>query len=195
MSHRSAVHELKTLVLSFHSLLAVETVEEERVRSLLLEVANDLRLPFYEWSVTEGLRRLRGATVDMTQDALTALRHIDHLEGDGIYLLKDLAPYLSTASVARALRDLAQKLTSTRSALVLTGNPVELPADLDALAVRFQLQLPDEQELRDLIRSVIESVSARQPVRVDLSRDDAQRIVHALSGLTLNQARQVIASA
>jgi hypothetical protein len=195
MSHRSAVHELKTLVLSFHSLLAVETVEEERVRSLLLEVANDLRLPFYEWSVTEGLRRLRTASVDMTQDALTALKYIDHLEGDGIYLLKDLAPYLSTASVARALRDLAQKLTSTRSALVLTGNPVDLPADLDALAVRFQMQLPDDQELRDLIRSVIESISARQPVRVDLSREDAQRIVQALAGLTLNQARQVIASA
>lgn len=195
MSHRSAVHELKTLVLSFHSLLVVETVEEERVRSLLVEVSNDLRLPFYEWSVTDGLRRLRTGSVDMTQDALMALRHIDKLEGDGIYLLKDLAPFLSTASVARALRDLAQKLTSTRSALVLTGNPVELPPDLDALAVRFDLHFPDEDELRDLIRSVIESISARQPVRVDLSREDAQRIVHALSGLTLNQARQVIASA
>ena len=32
-------------------------------------------------------------------------------------------------------------------------------------------------------------------MRVDLSREDAQRIVQALSGLTLNQARQVIASA
>src|SRR5712692_3694938 len=195
MSHRSAVHELKTLVLSFHSLLAVETVEEERIRALLMEVATDLRLPFYEWSVTEGLRRLRGATIDMTQDALTALRHIDRLDGDAIYLLKDLAPHLSTASVARALRDLAQKLTSTRSALVLSGNPIELPPDIDALAVRFQMQFPDDDEIRDLIRSVIESVSARQRVRVDLSREDAQRIVRALSGLTVNQARQVIAQA
>jgi hypothetical protein len=194
MSHQSAVHELKTLVLSFHSLLAVETVEEDRVRSLLIEVASDLRLPFYEWSVTEGLRRLRGATVDMTQDALTMLRHIERLDGDGVYLLKDLAPHLNTPSVSRALRDLAQKLTSTRSALVLTGNPIELPADIDAVAVRFELQPPDEDELRELIRNVVESLSARQQVRVDLNRDDAQRIVHALSGLTLNQARQAIAS-
>ena len=195
MTHRSAVHELKTLVMSFHSLLAVETVEEERVRSLLIEVSNDLRLPFYEWSVTEGLRRLRGATIDMTQDALMALRNINALDGDGIYLMKDLAPHLSNAGIARALRDLAQKLTSTRSAIVLTGNPIELPADLDAIAVRFTLQLPDEQEMREVIRAVIESVTARQRVQVDLSRDDAQRMVHALSGLTLNQARQVIAQA
>ena len=41
MSQHSAAHELKTLVLSFHSLLTIETVEEERVRSLLIEVAND----------------------------------------------------------------------------------------------------------------------------------------------------------
>jgi len=195
MLRQSAVHELKTLVLSFHSLLVVETVEEERVRSLLIAVANDLRLPFYEWSVTEGLRRLRGATMDLTQDVLMALRSIDALDFDAVYQLKDLAPHLSNPNVARALRDLAQKLTSTRSALVLTGNPVALPPDLDALAVRFNLQLPDENELRAMIRETIDSISARQPVRVELDRDDAQRIVHALSGLTLNQARQVIAQA
>ena len=195
MSHQSAIHDLKTLVLSFHSLLAIETVEEERARSLLIEVANDLRQPFYEWSVTEGLRRLRGATMDMTQDALMALKNIDRLDFDAIYLFKDLTPHLSNVNLARALRDLAQKLTSTRSMIVLTGNPIELPPDLDALAVRFEMQLPDEQELREVIRTVIDGMSARQPVRVDLSRDEAQRIIRALSGLTLNQARQVIAQA
>ena len=195
MSHRSAVHELKTLVLSFHSLLAVETVEEERIRSLLIEVANDLRLPFWEWSVTDGLRRLRGASMDMTQDVVTALRSVDHMESDAVYLFKDLAPHLTNANAARALRDLAQKLTSTRSAIVLTGNPIELPSDLDALAVRFDLRFPDEEEFREVIRSVIESIGTRQRVRVDLNREEAQRIVRALSGLTLNQARQVIAQA
>ena len=38
-------------------------------------------------------------------------------------------------------------------------------------------------------------MKARQRVRVDLSREDACRLVQALSGLTLNQARQVIAQA
>ncbi|HLJ74057.1 MAG TPA: AAA family ATPase, partial [Thermoanaerobaculia bacterium] len=195
MSHQSAIHELKTLVLSFHSLLTVETVEEERVRSLLIEVASDLRSPFWEWSVTEGLRRLRGATMDLTQDPLQALKNVDRLDGDALYLFKDLGPHLSNPNIARALRDLAQKLTSTRSMIVLTGNPLELPADLDAMAVRYELQLPDEQELREVIRNVVDAMSARQPVKVDLTRDDAQRIVRALSGLTLNQARQVIAQA
>lgn len=195
MSHQSAIHELKTLVQSFHSLLTVETVEEERVRSLLIEVASELKLPFYEWSVTDGLRRLRGATMDMTQDALMALKNMDRLDFDAIYLFKDLNPHLSNANIARALRELVQKLMSTRSMIVLTGNPIELPPDLDALAVRYELHLPDEQELREMIRGVVDCLSARQPVKVDLTREDAQRIVRALSGLTLNQARQVIAQA
>jgi hypothetical protein len=196
MSHRTSVHDLKSLVLSFHSLIGVETVEEDRVRSLLIEVANDLRLPFYEWSLTSGFSRLRGATIDGTQDVLAALRHIHEIENtDAIYLLKDLARHLENPNIARALREVTQKLAATRSALVLTGDPLALPADFEALAVRFSLEMPDLTELRDVIRSVVDSISTRQRVRIDLSRDDALRLVQALQGLTINQARQVIAQA
>ena len=196
MSHRNSVHDLKSLVLSFHSLIGVETVEEDRVRSLLIEVANDLKQTFYEWSLTSGFNRLRGATINGTQDPLAALHHINEIENtDAIYLLKDMARHLENPNVSRALRELAQKLTSTRSALVLTGDPLELPADFEALAVRFTLEMPDVTELREVVRSVVDSISARQRVQIDLSRDDALRLVQALQGLTVNQARQVVAQA
>lgn len=196
MSHRSSVHDLKSLVLSFHSLVAIETVEEERVRSLLIEVAADLKLPFYEWSLTSGFNRLRGATIDGTQDVLAALRHIAQIENtDAIFLLKDMARHLDNANIGRALRELAQKLTSTRSAMVLTGDPLDLPADFEALAIRVTLEMPDATELRDVVRSVVDSISTRQRVRIDLSSEDAQRLVQALQGLTINQARQVVAQA
>src|SRR5207253_897778 len=57
MSHRRSVHDLKSLVLSYHSLIVIETVEEERVQALLHEVAMDLRLSSYEWSLTSGFAR------------------------------------------------------------------------------------------------------------------------------------------
>src|SRR5216684_1739027 len=196
MSHRTSVHDLKGLVLSFHSLIGVETVEEDRVRSLLIEVATDLKLPFYEWSLTSGFNRLQGATINGTQDALAALHHIHEIEStDAIYLMKDLARHLENPNIGSALRELAQKLISTRSALVLTGDPLELPKDFEALAVRFTLEMPDVTELRDVVRGVVDSISARQRVQIDLSRDDAFRLVQALQGLTVNQARQVVAQA
>ena len=196
MGHRTSVHDLKSLVLSFHSLIAMETVEEERVRSLLHEVAVDLRLPMFEWSLNSGFHRFAGAAIGETKDPLSVLRHMESLDvGDAIYLMKDLAPHLTNPNIARVLRDLAQRLTSTRSAIVLTGDPLELPKDVEALTVRFTLELPDEQELRDVIRSVVDSIGARQRVDVELTREDAQQLIRALSGLTLNQARQVIAQA
>ena len=196
MAHRTSVHDLKSLVLSFHSLIVIETVEEERVRSLLHEVAVDLRLPMFEWSLTTGLHRFAGAAIGETRDPLSALRHIESIaSNEAIYLLKDLAPHLTNASMCRPLRDLAQRLISTRSVVVLTGDPIELPKDIETLAIRFHLELPDPDELRDLVRTVIDAVGARQKVSVELTREEAQHLVQALSGLTLNQARQVIAQA
>jgi hypothetical protein len=194
MSHRTAVHDLKSLILSFHSLIAIETVEEERVRALIGEVAADLALPLYEWSLTSGFNRVYGRAVEATQDPQSVLKHIGEIaDADGIYLLKDLSTHLSNPGVSRGLRELAQRLTSRRSAIVLTGDPLELPKELEGVAVRFTMELPDEAELRSVIRAVIDQMSLRQRVQVDLSRDDAQRLVRALSGLTINQARQVIA--
>lgn len=195
MSHRQAVHDLRALVRSFHSLIAVETVEEERVRAIVREVAADLTVPLFEWSVTTGFRRGHGATIGNTYEALDMLRHIGELRTDAIYLLKDLAPHLAKPEACRALRELAEKMTHSQSAIILTGEPVELPRDIDAMTVRFELELPDEKERRDAIRAVVDAMKARQPVRVDLSRDDVIRLVQALAGLTLHQTRRVIAQA
>lgn len=195
MSHQRSVHDFKSLMLSYHSLITIETVEEERVLSLLHEVAADLRLSLHDWSLTSGFRRVHGGMhLEGTEDPLTALQHIEGIENtDAIFLLKDMAPHLTNPNLSRRLRELAQKMTSTHSTLVITGDPVELPKDLEALAVRFRLELPDDDELRQAVRSVVDSFSARQRVRVELTREEAQHLVHALSGLTLTQARQVIA--
>jgi hypothetical protein len=196
VSHRASVHDLKSLILSFHSLIAIETVEEERVRAILGEVASDLRLPLFEWSLTTGFKRHYGPPVEGTREPLDAIRHIaGEREGDAIYLLKDITTHIGNASVGRALRELTQKLAHSRSAIVLTGDPIELPRDIESLAARFPLELPDSTELRAVIRSVLDSLGTRQKVHVELTRDEAQQLVQALSGLTLNQARRVIAQA
>jgi hypothetical protein len=195
MSRRQTMHDLRSLVRSFHSLIAIETVEEDRVRDLFVGVAGDLDLPLFEWSVMTGFRRGHGLTVGNTHEALAVLRHIADMQGDAIYLLKDLAPHLATPETGRALRELVDKMAHTRSAIVITGDPIELPRQLDALAVRFELPLPDEAERRAAIRGVVDAMKARQPVFVDLSRDDVQELVRSLGGLTLHQTRRVVAQA
>ena len=195
MSRHTSVHDLERLVQSFHCLIAVETVEEERVRSILMEVAARLAVPLYEWSMHGGLER-RGVSIDGTRDPLTMLQRIRETHaGDALYLLKDLGPHLTNVSAARALREVVTHLHSSRSAVVVTGEPIELPREIESLAVRFELVLPDEREIRETVRQVVDAMSVRRKTRVELSRDDAVRLVRSLSGLTLNQVRRVIAQA
>ncbi len=45
MGFSTSIHDIKTLILSSHPVIAIETVEEERVRSLLLSVSAQMQMP------------------------------------------------------------------------------------------------------------------------------------------------------
>ncbi len=57
ISLAASIHELQTLVMSFHPAIVIETVEEERVQTLLQEATQDLKMQLLEWSITQGLAR------------------------------------------------------------------------------------------------------------------------------------------
>lgn len=192
----TTVHELRTLIESYHSLIVIESVEEERVCELLGEVARDLRLGLFEWSAVEGLMRVpRGAPIVNTIEPLAALTQLRDLETDAIFHLKDFAPHLQNPLVSRALRERVQQFSTTPSTVVLSGEGMELSRELEHAAARVRLQLPTAEELRVVVRNVIQSIQTRRSVKVDLKGAELQRILQSLSGLTLNQARQIIARA
>ena len=213
----SALHDLKTLARSLHPLIILESIEEERTDALLLAAANELRQPLFEWSVTRGLRRVgvaapaavgartgpaRGAGADPapafihgTMDPLGVLRHIETLTVTALFHLKDLGPHLTNPALARAFRDVVGRFGATRSTIVLTGQLLKLPGELAGLAVPLRLSLPDERELAAMMRTLVSSLRSRDRVRVSLTTDDERAFVRALTGLTLNQARQTLAYA
>ena len=95
--------ELRLLVNSRHPLITVETPEEERLEQMLLEVATELSVPLYEWSVTAGLAKFRGAPIYNTEQPEQALANIPLLQGDAIFLLKDFARYCDNDKISRRL--------------------------------------------------------------------------------------------
>lgn len=141
---RATVHDLKTLILSFQPVVAIDSVEDERVESLVREVATELRLPLFQWSVTRGLTRVGGqehATFG-TQDALGALRHIETLTLEAIFHLRDLAVHLERPDVQRAFLDAAAKFAKTRSTMILSGVSTAVPAAVAGSVVHLDLHLP-----------------------------------------------------
>jgi ATP-dependent 26S proteasome regulatory subunit len=191
----TSVHDIKLLVQSYHPLIVIETVEEERARALLLAAAQELRMPLFEWSVTRGLLR-EGEPLSaqrITADPAAALPHIATLTVEAIFLLKDFSTYLQNPAVARHLRELAQRFDKTRSTLVLTGRQVELPKDVEHLAVVHRLRLPDEQEIDAAVTQVLQSVQRSLRRSIQIAPAERKQLYAALRGLTLKQARQAVA--
>ena len=89
------VKDLELLVLSRYPVIAVETYEEERLTEALQHISEKLGIPFFVWTVTEGLKRNGlGKEIYDTLHPLKALNNLAAIEGDGIYFLKDLYRYL-----------------------------------------------------------------------------------------------------
>jgi MoxR-like ATPase len=196
VSSATTVHELKTLVLSYHPAIAFDTVEEERVEALADVVGAELEIPVYTWALTRGLVRKPTAHASgETRDPAALLAHLRSLRAHGIYVLRDFARHLSDPAVCRAFRDAAQDLAQAKASMWIVGAGHDLPADAAAHVVHFPLELPGKKELGEVVTTVVRSLRDRSPARVELSKADLERLLGALSGLTLNQARQAVARA
>ncbi|MDX2096886.1 MAG: AAA family ATPase [Leptolyngbyaceae cyanobacterium bins.59] len=208
MSFAERVHELQTLLLSFHPIIVIETVEEERVQTLLQTVVQEMKISLFEWSITQGLVRSatdnrwvdectppKPATLDNTLEPLQVLQYIQDLPIKAVFLLKDFAKHLNDPLVARQLREVAQIFSKKVSALVLSGDSITLPSEVVHDAVYFDLKLPGRDELQQAVSEVVRSLTTKNRIQVQLQPHETQTLVQSLRGMTLKQARQVIAYA
>lgn len=196
MSLSTSIHDIKTLILSFHPVIVMETVEEDRVFSLLRATAMELGMPLFEWSITQGLVRAPGvSSMYGTADPLNLLSTLEGMETQSIYLLKDFARFTTDHTVARKLREVSQRFSKKRSTIVLTGKTVELPGEIEHKVVRYDLKLPEREELRVVLETVLRSLTEANRVKIQLDNAGMEELVSALAGMTLNQARQTIAFA
>ncbi|HEX8754058.1 MAG TPA: AAA family ATPase [Solirubrobacterales bacterium] len=190
--------EFKTLVRSYHPVIAIDTVEEDRVERLLTRTAADLGVRLLEWSITSGLRG-HGEEGPMygTTDPSRALAELEESSQNAIYWFKDFTPHLGTGSVARQLRELTERMVDAHATttLVLTGAGLQLPPDAVPDATYYVLPTPSEDEYGETIDWVLSSVAWRDNTQIDTSQLDKPALIQALSGMTLAQARQAIAYA
>jgi MoxR-like ATPase len=189
------VHDLRSLILSYHSLLVIETDEEERARQVVFAAAEELSMEVFEWSSASGLRSPAGHVLGQTREPGELLSHIRTLNIEAVFLLKDFGCYLQDPGVVRRMREVGKAFAQSASLLVLTANSLELPPELDHLATYFELELPRPDELAEVVGTVAESLRRRRGLAVEVELGKEGELVRSLNGLTLNQARQVVARA
>ena len=191
----SELQDLAALIRANTPLVVVETPDEPRVVELFRQSLLQVWRALYRWTITEGLRRIDldgESETDTAADASNTLAAIRDADQRGIYLLLDFHPYLGYAGTQRQLRDLIQRRHCLPHVIVLVGHKVELPADLEAMAVRFRPRLPDADALLKLVR---EEAAAYQQEhggrRVEADADAVRQIVRNLQGLSLGDARRI----
>ena len=100
--------------------------------------------------------------------------------------------YLDYAGTQRQLREILQRRNCEAHTIVLVGTTVALPSGLDELAVRFQLRLPDANDLLKMVREVAHDYTRENGGRaVAFDADAVRAIVRNLQGLNMTEAQRI----
>ena len=190
------IRELELLVRSRHALIVLETVDEERACRILEYLAGQLQMHLLEWTASKGLRRAGDLSADLeTTDAREALLRVEGDPQPALYHFRGLSLDAPDPLLAARLKDVVARFEKRRGAIVVSGEAMALPESLRRLSATVRVPAPTEREYRDTLQRVVRDFSARMPVTVDLSPEQAARLVRNLRGLSLDEAERLIARA
>lgn len=190
-------HDLGLLIRGHTPIIKLDTHEENRALDLLNSVSTDTFLPSFKWSVTDGLQRL-DINLEKQRDKADpqdVLRYIKASNLQAIYILLDFAPYLNDPINVRLIKEIAMTFDGNAGKLVLISHQLELPAGLSRMTASFQLKLPDNQVLENLIQDEASLWQQQNNTRIRSDRKTLQRLIQNLSGISFNDARRLIRNA
>jgi SpoVK/Ycf46/Vps4 family AAA+-type ATPase len=193
------VDDLRDLTLILKSrfpLVTVETHEEQRVLGLLEQACNLNGWALFAWTVTSGLRRVgQSDHVPVTSEPMQALRHIAKTGRGGVYVLLDAHPYLDNPVHTRLVREIAHDYARVPRTLVLVSHALKLPPELERLAARFTLSVPDLEAIRALAKKELDLWKLQQGTPATGDTQVLETLCRHLVGLPLEDARRILRGA
>src|SRR5688572_1985961 len=195
--------DLETLLASRVALVAIESREEARVLDLVraagLKALRGRNWGVFQWTVTEGLLRadidLGGAQRTLA-DPAQLIRHLKATTMPGIYVLLDFHPYLENPLFVRTLKDVAQTYHQCARTVVLISHELKLPQELEHLAQRFVVALPDKNERHGIVMRMAREWTQHHRRQPKIDANIVERLVDNLAGLAQHDverlARQAI---
>jgi SpoVK/Ycf46/Vps4 family AAA+-type ATPase len=186
--------DLELLIHGHTPILQIETHEEKRALDLLVRIATSHVIPLFQWSVTEGLRRV---DIDLgvqrhNAEPKDVLGHIKSSAVDGIYVLLDFDPYIQEPVNARYVKEIAMQFEGSKNKLVFISHKIDMPAGLSKRVAKFELSLPDARALEAMVRDEAGNWHRQSGKQVATDQKTLQRLVRNLTGLTFNDARRLI---
>ena len=185
--------DLRVLVQAKSPLILIETYEELRALALIKRLAVNLMRPVFQWTITDGLQRTdrESSPQAFNIEPAQLLAQIKGTRVPGIYVLCDFHPFLNEPRHIRFIKEIAQAHERLGHTLILLSYALDTPPELARLSYRFQLSLPGEQHIRQMIGEAADKYSREHGQLVEMAPADVSALVHNLVGLTFDEARRL----
>lgn len=182
-----------------YPVVSITTTEEEDALHLVTEAAIEAGRDALLWSHSHGVRDALltdSPAVADTEHPAAALFYLATLpQKRRLIVLLDMVPHLKDERTLRQWRELVRIACRDSSTLVMIDHQSERPEVVRAWSSEFDLSLPDEEELEQIIKSTLRQASDTAPLQAQMSRRDFETILRNLRGLTRRQARQIVMDA
>ncbi|BBB90362.1 MAG TPA: AAA family ATPase [Methylomusa anaerophila] len=188
--------QFDTYIRARFTLIVIVTPEEERAIENVKTVCQEKNRTCLSWDMADGFTVLTGRTsLDLKcKDPLVALDLMEKtgLENSGvIFICKDFHDFWTNPPIRRKLRSIAQRLTQTRTSIIITTPTSQLPDELQDEAVVVRLRRPGSEELDNVLDGLIKGAN----VKLNLTEAGREKVVQAAMGMTAGQARRVFSKA
>jgi len=190
----SPLRDLSAIIRSRTPLIAVETNEEPQIVALVRQIARQLQLKAYRWTVTEGMQAFDPPD-QPSQAVLKSQEILNYIKTSGancLFVLLDFRLYLDDNVHVRFLKDIALNYRRNYSTVVLVGTVLQIPEELRPFTAYFRLPLPTPDELRGIVCDVAGEWGAEHGRReVQTTNKALDLLVRSLAGLTATDARRL----
>lgn len=182
--------ELSILIQAQYPLIYLVTSEEERAEqaiSLIAQAKPQQRI--FVWTVTHGVVEYgqpRSVTQHNTVSPEAAIEWVVRQRDPGIFVFKDLHPFLDSPAVTRWLRDAIASFKASNKTIILMSPVQQIPIELEKEIVMLDFPLPDMTELNQVLSQQLERSRSKR-----ISTEVREKLLKAALGLTRDEAEKV----
>ncbi len=181
--------ELSILLQAQYPLVQLLTSEEERAEQAIAAITQG-KSPrrLFLWTVTHGIVEYgqpRTTSQHNTVSPQAAIEWVIRQREPGVFIFKDLHPFIDAPEVTRWLRDAIASFKGTQKTIILMGPVQQIPVELEKEVVVLDFALPSLSELNQ----VLSQYADQHPNRLGaLARE---KLLRAALGLTRDEAEKV----
>ncbi|HEY9692359.1 MAG TPA: AAA family ATPase [Oculatellaceae cyanobacterium] len=183
--------ELNILIQAQYPLIYLVTSEEERAEKTIAAIAQmkPQQRRVFIWTVTHGIIEYgqpRHLTQHNTVSPEAAVEWVIRQKEPGIFIFKDLHPFIDSPATTRWLRDAIAGFKGTQKVIILMSPVQHIPIELEKEVVVMDYPLPDLAELNQVLSNQLDQSRTRKT-----STETREKLLKAALGLTKDEAEKV----